>query len=131
MSTPHVQSCRLKYRWKQGPTTALQPSNNMCACTCTHMQCTCTGTHISVHRDICLAWTHTGTNLYTCTQEHTKKNHIHTDIQTHDEVLFTHRSRLKSLANLRGVVKATAHPALCCYSNVNSHNPSFGNSKVV
>lgn len=48
--------------------------------------------------------------------------------RAHDGVLFAHTRRLKSLANL-SVVKATAHSALCCCSNVNSYNPSFGNSR--
>lgn len=69
---------------------------------------------------------HTQAQTYSHALRHT---HTHTNMQArraHDEVLFQH-TWLKSLANLN-VVKATAHPALCCCSNVNSHNPSLKNS---
>ena len=114
----------------------LQPSKNMCVCTCTHVECTSTCSHTYatnihmhtwVHRDICLACT-TQAQTYTHALRHTHKNR-QTDMQgPRWSVIHAHTRRLKSLANL-SVVKATAHSALCCRSNMNSHNPSFGTNR--
>lgn len=75
----------------------LQPSKNMCVCTCTHVQRTSTYTHTYaasihmhtdaayihmhtwVHRDICLACT-TQAQTYTHALRHTHKNR-QTDMQ--------------------------------------------------
>lgn len=71
------------------------------------------GMHTHRHKPIHMhSGTHTKTYRQTC--------------RAHDGVLFAHTRWLKSPANL-SVVKATAHSALCCCSNVNSHNPSFRN----
>lgn len=85
----------------------------------THAMHICRQTHMGTQRHLFGMHTHMHSGTHTQTYRQT--------CRAHDGVLFAHTRRLKSPANL-SVVKATAHSALCCCSNVNSHNPSFGNS---
>lgn len=83
-------------------------------------------THMGTQRHLFGMHTHRHKPIYMHSGTHTQT--YRRTCRAHDGVLFAHTRRLKSLANL-SVVKATAHSALCCCSNVNSYNPSFGNSR--